>query len=159
MLFRQGHIYVGAADLPWYVSLGMARGSLQDEGFTDVRVYDTDDPRAPDVKPPNRRGFNALAVLTWPHADTELELPGEVAWIVDVTPVVELEPAPMPRPPTMEEEIAARTRTPGWVIQPGIPAEEPGPRWQLLFAAVAGTAVLAGLIVLSSLYLRHAEVV
>ena len=145
MLFQRSHSYVGAADLPWYASKGNAKDALEEEGFSNVRVYDKGDPRAPDIEPPNRRSYNALATLFWPGPDTEFELPEEVVWVVDITtPEEEPIPLPPPRRLTPEEEFRRRGEEAPGVPTPLTPEElapTPIESWALVATLFLATGV------------------
>lgn len=86
MLFRQGHLYIGGADVPFFVSDNALRSGATDKGFTGVQVKDRDDVPLSTVPPQARGDWNTMVSGRWAKADADISLPSQVAWVVDVTP-------------------------------------------------------------------------
>lgn len=109
MLAKPGHTYFGAADLPWFVSVGMLLDGAAGEGFDRVQVWAREDFPLPFEPPPGEYSHVAIGRYFRP-TERRIFLPTQVKWVFDLTPVsgpvdsdappsVPTQPAPPSKPP------------------------------------------------------------
>jgi len=94
--FLPGHRYMAGAERPFFVTLASVRGGAEALGFSHVVVSDAED-MAPPIEPPTH-DYDTIGAGTWSRPESDLTLPDEVRWIVDVTPEKFAAPTPPASP-------------------------------------------------------------
>jgi hypothetical protein len=143
LYFESGHQYMTGAAKPWYVSQGMIVTAAQAKGFTDVHVTSRGDYPASSLPPlpdGTEDDWNVVGTATRAGANTSMDLPDPVRWVVDITPaqaaVPSYTPVPTPQASPQAAPVSYAPPTYPLVVPQGVDwtttASGPGP---LIFAA------------------------
>lgn len=92
VFLQQGHVYVGVADLPFFLSASTLEDKAADNGWNAAHVFDRSDPRSAALKPvadaAARSGhsddWDTIAIGQWARPSQSVDLPSAVAWIADL---------------------------------------------------------------------------
>lgn len=109
MFVKQGHDYILGAHVPEFfgvpvVSKGILISEGQKRGFAQIQIVERDQfpiSQVPMLAPGTNNDWNRVATGRRVEPDGNVDLPSEVRWVVDVTPVAVAPPPPQPEPPPL----------------------------------------------------------
>ena len=105
MFVQQGHSYFGGVQLPFWAVISLLKSGIESKGFDQVEIYDRDKfviSRLPAVPQGSSNEWNTVIIGRRSGPDDNMDLPSQLKWVVDVTPVMARAGQDGPGPPLPE---------------------------------------------------------
>jgi hypothetical protein len=120
MIFEQGHLYVGGADVPFFVTKSMLVSAGKDNGFDQIQIFDKKDFPFWTLPPgsiPSGVSWNTVARGVRVAPTGNVAFPSDVKWVVDITPAPIVTAGTVPSQP-QAQPLPDTTPLPDWVPLP-----------------------------------------